>query len=153
VWDVECVDEIANPRVVVCRDTIRLAMGHRWNSYVESHVNAVAETMTRALLYEHDVLLDETNTTKSSVMKNFLLDPDADYHFVDTSPDICKSRARTTNQEDLFPVIDRMYDNLARLAQVNPVGNLKGITPYLFKEIELLREKARVQKEKFERIV
>jgi hypothetical protein len=111
----DCTGVAYSPRVVVCRDKIRLAMGHRWNSYVEEHVAAVATTMTRALLMDHDVLLDETHTTKDSIRRALLLDSSANFYFIDTPKAICRTRAKETGQEDLLPVIDRIHANLYRL--------------------------------------
>jgi hypothetical protein len=138
-----------DPRVVVCRDEIRLAMGHRWNGVVEPHVNAVANTMVRALLQHHNVLLDETHTSKSTLLQTLQIDPDAIWYFVDTKSDVCKQRARDSNQTDLYGPIDRMVGNLIKLCNCG----WDTIPHELPRIINGLRQQARDNKPKFERIV
>jgi hypothetical protein len=102
--------------VVVEADKIRMAMGHRWNSYVEGFVGAVKHTMVRALLYEHDVLVDGTHSKSSHIQQLFEIDQDAEFFFIDTPPGLCKQRAVETGQADLIPVIDRIAGQLMELA-------------------------------------
>jgi len=103
------------PKAMVCADQIRLACGHRWNSYVEGYVDACKHTVIRTLLYDHDVIVDGTHTTKSSMARLFEIHPQAHYLYVDTHPSICKDRAAQTNQSDLIPVINRMHEQLLHL--------------------------------------
>jgi hypothetical protein len=119
--DFPCINRLTphigvnQPRVIVCRDQIRLALGHRYNGFVEDFVAATATAMTRALLIDHDVLLDETHTTASNIKKAFQIDPMAIWYHVNTDASVCKERAVATGQEDLVPVIDRMMKNLLEL--------------------------------------
>jgi len=100
------------PRVIVNGDSWRLAMGHRYNTYVEPIVAAHVQIAVRALLKTHNVLVDETNTNEKSILKWLEEDIDAVPVFVNTPAEICKERAIKTGQPDLVPVIDRMNMNL-----------------------------------------
>lgn len=104
------------PRVVVCADDIRLALGHRWNGFVEPYVNATKLVMIRTLLQKHDVLVDGTHTTTKSIGELLNIDKDAIPYIIPTLPTECKRRAKETNQEDLYPVIDRMHHQLLSLS-------------------------------------
>lgn len=102
-------------RVIVCAARIRRALGHRWNSYVEGFVDATKHTMIRALLYDYDVLVDGTHTTRPSIQRMFEIDPEAEFVFVDTPPNMCKENAIQAGREDLVPVIDRMAAQMLNL--------------------------------------
>lgn len=102
------------PRVVVNGDSWRLAMGHRYNTYVEPIVSGHVQIAVRALLLTHNVLIDETNTNEKSILKWLEEDIDAVPVFVNTAAEICKERALRTGQPDLVPVIDRMNMNLTK---------------------------------------
>lgn len=115
------------PRVIVCADDIRLACGHRWNGYIESYINATKLIMIRALLKKHDVLVDGTHTTTKSIIELLNIDKNAIPYIITTFPDECKIRAKATNQEDLYPIIDRMYTQLEELAG--------GMDPYWYLNI------------------
>lgn len=111
---------IIRPRVVVCADDIRMSLGHRYNSAMEQFVHAIKITMIKSLLSRgHDVLVDGTHTTEQSIKQLFEIDPSAQYGMVPTSKEECYTRAKVTNQEDLYPVIDRMFDNLRNLGTEN----------------------------------
>lgn len=115
----------SNPRVVVCADDIRLAMGHRWNSNVEGFVHAVKDTMIKAhLLRGCDVLVDGTHTTPGSIKQMLMFDVDAKFVIIDTPPNICKERAKATGQEDLYSVIDRMAAQLHNIRESIISGEL-----------------------------
>ncbi|MFA5397822.1 MAG: hypothetical protein WC346_17565 [Methanogenium sp.] len=105
------------PRTIVCADDIRLSLGHRWNGHVEPFVNAIKLTMIKSLLYKHDVLVDGTHTTPKSILELLNIDKNALPFVMNTSPQICKQRAKETNQEDLYPVIDRMYNQMLEMSQ------------------------------------
>jgi len=137
------------PRVVVCADRIRLAMGHRWNGIIEPHVAAVANTMIRALLYDHDVLIDETHTTATSIGRTLQIDPTAKWYYVKERPEVCIERAIKTKQDDLIPVIKRMENNLLNLCDCDDFRDVQDKLPW---KIDLLRQKAVVNKKAFERI-
>jgi predicted kinase len=113
--DTDAALEPIEPRVVVCADDIRLAMGHRWNGHVEPMVHAIKIMMIKTLLREHNVLVDGTHTTHNSIIELLRIDPNATYYLVDTPAATCKQRAEKTNQKDLFPVIDRMEDQIRKL--------------------------------------
>jgi hypothetical protein len=106
-----------NPRVVVCMDKFRLALyGTRYNGYLEGLVSFLKPVILNWLLDSgYDVYSDGTNTTASSLKRLFQLDPNAKVVFFDTEPQICKERAAQTNQSDLVPIIDRMYNNLKQM--------------------------------------
>lgn len=112
-------DTYPNSRVVVEADKIRRAMGHRWNSFVEGHVSATKYTMIRALLYEHDVLVDGTHSKQGHIRRLFEIDNSAEFYFVDTPPSVCEQRAVASGQHDLIPVIDRIHKQLLDLVGVN----------------------------------
>lgn len=108
---------IYTPRTIVCADDIRLSLGHRWNGHIEPFVNAIKLTMIKTLLYKHDVLVDGTHTTTKSILELLNIDRDALPFVIYTNPQICKQRAKETNQEDLYPIIDRMYFQLLEMSQ------------------------------------
>lgn len=116
-WVRKRPDETAFPRVVVCADDIRLAVtGQRFNHCAEPVVAMIKKYMIESLLARgHDVLVDETNTTKSSIRRNFEADIDAQWTLINTPADVCKERAVDTNQPDLIPVINRMECQLKAL--------------------------------------
>lgn len=115
MWDQPLNGYDFNPRVIVCGDQIRLALhGQRFQAQAEKHVHAIKYTMTKALLMSHSVLLDETNTTLSHIKEILFIDPDAQYCLIDETPEECKRRALECKQDDLLPVIDRMYNNLIK---------------------------------------
>ena len=105
--------ETDNDRVVVTPDRWRQALGHRYNWFAEPVIFSQIQVAIRALLYDYDVLLDDTHTSRESIKRILEVDPYAIPVVVDTSPDVCKERASLTNQKDLHKVIDRMYINIA----------------------------------------
>ena len=105
------------PRVVISAARIRIALGHRWNSYAEGFVDATKHTMIRTLLYDYDVIVDGTHTTKASIQRMFEIDPEAEFVFVDTPPSICMDRASRNGRDDLIPIIDRMADQILSLTK------------------------------------
>lgn len=101
------------PRTIVCSDDIRLALhGCRWSTLAEDMVHAIQGVMIRALLKRGHVLVDGTNTTKSTIRKLLTYYADADFYIVDTPKETCIQRAIKTNQPDLIPVIERMDKQL-----------------------------------------
>lgn len=98
-------------RVVVSPDSIRLALGHRFNWHVESFVHATAQVMVKTLLYQdYDVLVDCTNSTQESLIKWMYIKKDIVPVIVNTNVGECINRANKTGQSDLIPVIERMYN-------------------------------------------
>ena len=104
----------AKPRVIVCSDDIRLALhGQRYQKEAEEMVSSIKYIMIRAYLSRgFDVLVDGTHTFQHSFEKLMNIDKDAEPVFILTSVELCKERAKSTNQEDLIPVIDRMNEQL-----------------------------------------
>lgn len=123
------------PRVIVRSDDIRLACGHRWNGYIEPYINATKLVMIRALLNEHDVLVDGTHTTKKSIMELLNIDKNAIPFLIKENPEICKKRAKESGQEDLLPVINRMYD------QLFAINEGQYMVDNVYKNIDKMREK------------
>lgn len=101
-----------DPRVIVCADDIRLSFGHRWNGHIEHIVHATKITMIKTLLIKHDVLVDGTHTTERSIKALLDIDNNAIPYILNTSVAECKKRAKETNQEDLYPIIDKMANQL-----------------------------------------
>lgn len=108
---------IVFPRAVVCADNIRLAItGHRYNRRAEPVVFTVKDYMIEALLSRgHDVLVDGTHTTKTSIRRNFEIDLDASWTLINTPVEVCKKRAVESGQPDLVPVLDRTGRQLRSL--------------------------------------
>jgi predicted kinase len=104
-------------RVKVCGDDIRLALtGERFNSHVEPYISAIKSTMIKTLLLGgFEVIVDGTHTTERSIKQILQIDKNAQFIVFDTHPQTCRERAKATNQEDLYPVIDRMYDQYMSL--------------------------------------
>lgn len=106
-------------RVIVCSDDIRKALhGNRYASYSEGMVYAIKGIMIRALLSRgFDVIVDGTHTSRESVKRILEIDPDAVAILFDTDEETCIERAKTTNQEDLIPVIQGQFRNLESIRQ------------------------------------
>lgn len=106
-------------RAIVCADDIRLALhGKRFEGRAEPMVHAIKMTMIRALLNRGmNVIVDGTHTTEKSIRELLEIYPEANYVLFTTNKDECKRRAKETNQEDLYPVIDRMDLQLQNLLQ------------------------------------
>ena len=115
-----------NPRVIVCPDQIRLTFGSRFNPNIEHIVHAIKQTMVETLLYDHDVLIDATHTTIGQIKQVFRIDPNAQFCFIHCEPSVCKERAITTQQDDLLPVIDKMYGQLVELCGGEPTDESVG---------------------------
>lgn len=98
---------------IVRRDAIRLALhGMRFKIEAEPQVKTMSLYMIRALfLAGHEVVIcDETNYSKAA--RNSLKSPDWDikWYPVMTGVEECKRRALATNQEDLLPIIQGMWE-------------------------------------------
>ncbi len=105
-------------RVVVCADDIRLSLtGERYCASAENMVHTIKHLMISTLLRGgHTVLVDGTHTTYNSIQEILDHDNNAQPIIIDTDADICKARARLTQQDDLIPVIGRMDCNLIELS-------------------------------------
>jgi predicted kinase len=115
--DITVEDWNPKPRVVLCMDKLRLALyGTRYNGFCEGLISWLKPALLRMFLDAgYDVMSDGTNTTVSSLKKLFAIDPGAKVVFLNTSPEICKQRAKDTGQSDLDVIIDRMYNNLKEM--------------------------------------
>lgn len=116
------------PRLILSGDDIRRAIsGERFNAYTETMVWAVQEIALRALYNRgHHILLDDTHTSFSSIVKALYIDPDLEIEWLIPNKEVnseefvdyvklCKSRAVSTNQADLSSIIDRMAANLGKM--------------------------------------
>lgn len=106
-------------RVVVNGDNVRTALhGMRYVHSAEPIVHGIYSTMIRALLLNPrlKILLDDTHTTVNSIRQVLLMDTDAEFIYIPCDVQVAKNRAVETGQQDLFPVIDRMYRNLVNLS-------------------------------------
>lgn len=103
-------------RVIVCADDIRLSFGHRFNEHIEEHISSIKHLMIRTLLRSHDVIVDGTHTTWSSIRKLLEINWKAEPYWIQQFSDpnsinyieLCEKRAIASNQPDLLPVISRM---------------------------------------------
>ena len=68
--------------------------------------------MVRALLNEYDVLVDDTHTSRESMLRLLEMDNTAQWVFINTPPEECCRRADETGQGDLRQVIMRQFKNL-----------------------------------------
>lgn len=109
--------EVLFPRAVVCADNIRVALhGQVFIQYAESMVFAVKQYMTESLLSRgHDVIVDGTHTTRTSIRRNLELDQNAQFVLIDTPLEECKQRARAVGYDKLVDVIDRCDQQLRSL--------------------------------------
>lgn len=101
-------------RIPVHADSIRLSMGHRYNDYVEGLVHAIKNLTIRSYLEMDDVwvVVNGTHTNECSIKEILSIRNDAIPIVLNTPIEKCLQRAHNTNQEDLVPVIKRMFDNL-----------------------------------------
>jgi predicted kinase len=107
---------------IVCPDAVRLAIhGQPYVQAAESFVWATARAMVKALfLAGHEtVVFDATNVTRKRRADNKPYFPQNDppearveweveYHVIDTTVEVCLSRARACGRPDLMPIIGRM---------------------------------------------
>lgn len=102
--------------VVVNPDAIRLALtGQRFVLEAEPQVWAIARMMVRALfLAGHEtVILDSTNTYRArrdEWLAEWKDKVNVVYVLFHTAVETCKTRAINSEQVDLLPVIDRMWE-------------------------------------------
>ncbi len=105
------------PRVVVSGDDFRRAIhGHAYIKEAEGLVFASMDIAAKALLFSgFDVIIDETSTTESSILRYLRIDMDAEPVFIDTPEAVCIERALATGKEYLVGPIQRMSRQLAEL--------------------------------------
>lgn len=104
-------------RAIVNSDSIRLALtGKRYEPLAETMVFATKHVMIRALLNRgFDVIVDGTHSTEISIQRILEIDINAKAIPIQTEYSTCIQRAIDTNQSDLVPSINRVYNNLVRL--------------------------------------
>lgn len=105
---------------IVNPDAIRVALhGNRFIASAEDFVWAIAKTMTRALfLAGHNVvILDACNTTRKR--RNEWIDPMwyTVFKVIPTEMDICLNRATNEGDDEIMPIIQRMWIQYERLAE------------------------------------
>lgn len=110
-WAIEQSQDYGIP--IVNPDSIRLALhGQAFIREAEPFVWAIAKVMVSSLfLAGHDrVIVDATNTTKER--RNFWADNNWELYLqvFDATKEVCISRAKATEREDLIPVIERMAE-------------------------------------------
>jgi hypothetical protein len=110
-------DEI---RQVVHADSIRLALGHRYNSCVEGLVYEFKKIWIRSLLKIDNVhvIVNGTHTSEKSIKEILQIDINAQPILIPTTPEICIERAKATGQPDLERPITRMAENLEALVKI-----------------------------------
>jgi len=99
------------PRTLVNGDAVRFAVtGNRWNNDAELLTHPIKLFMIKALLATgHDVLVDDTHTSKYSIEQLWSIDPKARFVIIDTDIVECKKRAMQTGHPELIPIIDRTW--------------------------------------------
>jgi predicted kinase len=117
--EVAAISEVVRPRVVIAGDDFRRAIhGTDYIARAEHIVFSAMDTAVAALLERgYDVLVDETSTSKATLMRYLRLDPDVDLVFVDTPADECKRRALANGRPYLVKVIDRLAPRLDNLRE------------------------------------
>lgn len=107
------------PRVIISGDDFRLALtGQEYSPRAEAMVFSVMDTAILALLDRgYDVLVDETSTSRATLMRYLRLDPDAEMIFIDTPAEECKRRALENERPYLVRVIDRLAPRLDKFRQ------------------------------------
>ena len=119
---------------VVCRDDIRIALGHIYNKRVEPHVFAITETVIRSHMERgFDILIDETNTNINTISNWINLGEEYGYSIrcivMKVDVEICKTRRGC--ETGAFPeeVIDRMQLQLTSLLDEEmPFDKIENIT-------------------------
>jgi len=104
---------------VVEPDAIRKVIhGTPWKRNVEHMVWGIAHIMVDALFEagHNDVILDATNHTSARRSEWESENYSIKYYEIETPMSVCIERARSTNQEYLIPVIERMCQ------QYEPLG-------------------------------
>ena len=99
---------------IVCPDAIRLSLhGTVYMRSVEDLVWSFARLMVRSLFEagHHTVIVDATNNTRKrrDAWRNDE-EWNLEYHVLDTPMEVCSTRARNTDREDILPVIERMAE-------------------------------------------
>lgn len=119
----------AKPRAIVAGDDFRHALhGHEYLVEAEGAVFTAMDLATRALLRRgHDVIVDETCTTQSTLLRYLKIDVEARPVFIDTQAEVCIERAKADGRDYLVGPIERMDAQLKALRADwdNTVAKLK----------------------------
>jgi hypothetical protein len=123
--------QIINARVVVGGDDFRTAIyGREFQAEAEGLTFATMDVAIRALLSRgHDVIIDETSTTKETIKRWLRIDIEAKPVYIPCSVEECKKRALTTGKPYLIPAIERMSKQLEEILLFgieNTINELKG---------------------------
>lgn len=108
---------VTKPRVVVSGDEFRKAVhGHAYIKEAEELVFANMTTACRALINSgFDVLVDETNSTLTSIYRLLLVDIDATPIWLDVPEKTCIQRAIDTKRFYLLKPIQRICSQISEL--------------------------------------
>ena len=96
---------------IVEPDAIRQVMhGTHWRAEIEPLIWGIADLMVRSLFAagHENVILDAVNHTDERRRKWLSPDWCVRFHVIDTPVSECITRAKTTKQEYLIPIIERM---------------------------------------------
>ncbi len=108
---------VARPRVVISGDDFRVAtLGREYVPSSEHLIFSLMDTAIAALLHRgFDVLVDETSTSRPTLMRYLRLDPNASPIFLDTPREECERRAVEAGRPYLLPVIERLWPRFEKL--------------------------------------
>lgn len=109
--------EVFCPRVIIAGDDFRVAtLGREYVPSSEHLIFSLMDTAIAALLHRgFDVLVDETSTSRPTLMRYLRLDPNATPIFMDTPRAECERRALAAGRDYLLPVIDRLWPRFEKL--------------------------------------
>lgn len=109
--------KMTRPRSIVCGDDFRKAIhGHDYLPEAEGIVFAHMDVAARAQLAGgFDVMMDETCTTQSTLLRYLKLDPNATPVFINTPKEVCIERAKASGKDYLIGPIERMAAQLKEL--------------------------------------
>lgn len=108
---------VERPRVVIAGDDFRVAtLGREYVPSSEHLIFSLMDTAVAALLHRgFDVLIDETSTSRPTLMRYLRLDPNASPIFLDTPREECERRAVAAGRPYLLPVIERLWPRFEKL--------------------------------------
>jgi hypothetical protein len=105
--------------------------GQAYIAEAEGSVFAAMDVATRALLLSgFDVIIDETSTTETTILRYLKIDPNAVPVFIDGTEEECIQRALATDKPYLVEPIKRMGKQLQKLTADWP-GTWKRLCEYV----------------------
>jgi predicted kinase len=124
---------VSRPRVVIAGDDFRVAtLGREYVPSSEHLIFSLMDTAVAALLHRgFDVLIDETSTSRPTLMRYLRLDPNASPIFLDTPREECERRAVEAGRPYLLPVIERLWPRFEKLR-----ANWPAIRQELLEQVE-----------------